>query len=234
MKNFNKRYRHENLNWKEIIRRETEKSPITYFPTEDGKDVYPYAILPFERKCSPTYLSAVREGLLYMLEEELERADTVVLPEAKGFPFAYVFSDIGLYIAFARKRDYRLPNQIRIERRKAYKECNDNEMFIVGIEGDEKVVIADSIFSSGSTAIGIIRALMEQTDCEILGGGAVYERGDGIKRIRKETGYEAKGLARLEIENGKPKIKKFFDEEELSPFLLEGRVNKSRNRKLDK
>jgi adenine/guanine phosphoribosyltransferase-like PRPP-binding protein len=213
MKNYYKKHRHENLNWKKVMEKETRNSPITYFPKEDGNGFYPYVVLPFERECSPQYLRAVREGFLYMLEEELERADTVILPEAKGFTFAYVFSDLGLNIAFARKRDYRLPNQIRIKQRKAYKgECN--EMFIVGMNKDEKVIISDSIISSGNTMIGIIKGLEEQTNCEIVGIGAVYERGDGIKRIKEETGYEAKGLARLEIENGKPKIKKFFDEDE--------------------
>ncbi|GEM_PF-1934184 len=214
MKNYYKRHRYENLDWREVIKRDTENSPITYFPKENGNGFYPYVVLPFERECPAQYLSAVRKGFLYMFEKELERADTVILPEAKGFPFAYVFSDLGLNIAFARKRDYRLPNQIRIKQRKAYKgECD--EMFIVGMNKDEKVIISDSIISSGNTMIGIIKALEEQTNCEIVGIGAVYERGDGIERIKEETGYLAKGLARLEIENGKPKIIKFFDEKNI-------------------
>ncbi|MEM4625721.1 MAG: hypothetical protein QXJ28_03095, partial [Candidatus Pacearchaeota archaeon] len=38
--------------WKRIIKETTESCRITYFPTEDGKGVYPYVILPSESEWS--------------------------------------------------------------------------------------------------------------------------------------------------------------------------------------
>lgn len=209
--------------WKDVIREETERCEITYFPTEDGKGTYPYVILPSESVWSPKYRKAIKEGMLCMLKEEIEQTDAILLPEAKGFPLTYIFGDLDLEFVFARKRDYKLDDQIRINQRKAYKSDNNNEMFIVrsrnngiGLRGDENIIIAETIISSGETICSIIEALRSQTECNIVGIGAIYERGNGIEHIRERTGYEAKGLARLEVielENGllKPYIPYFWD-----------------------
>lgn len=232
------KYRHIYLNsieelinsqddWKRIIKETTEKCRVTYFPTEDGKGIYPYVILPSESTWSLPYRMAVKKGMFYMLQKEIEEADAILLPEAKGFPLTYIFGDLNLNIIFTRKRDYRLEDQVRINQKKAYKSGN-NEMFIVkarknnggeysiGLRGDENILIAETIISSGETICSIIEALKSQTDCKIVGIGAIYERGEGIENIRKRVGYEAKGLARLEVieRNGEiiPYIPYFWDE----------------------
>lgn len=214
------------IEWKRIIKEETERCRITYFPKEDGNGIYPYVILPSESVWPFRYRMAVKIGMLDMLREEIEEANAVLLPEAKGFPLTYIFGDLeDLDFIFIRKRDYRLSpeDQVRINQRKAYKSGNNNEMFIVksdgrenGLNGDEKVVIAETIISSGETICSIVEALKSQTDCKIVGIGAIYERGNGIENIMEKTGYRAKGLARLEVieENGilKPHIPYFWDE----------------------
>ncbi|MEM5826322.1 MAG: hypothetical protein QXM64_02960 [Candidatus Aenigmatarchaeota archaeon] len=210
--------------WKRIIKETTESCRITYFPTEDGKGVYPYVILPSESEWSLAYRKAVKEGMLQMLQEEIEKANALLLPEAKGFPLAYIFGDSDLKFIFVRKRDYHLPDQVCITQRKAYKSGNNNEMFIVrsqngslGLRGDENILIAETIISSGETVCSIIDALKSQTDCNIVGIGAIYERGNGIEYIMKRTGHEAKGLARLEViefstGEKRPYIPYFWDE----------------------
>lgn len=220
--------------WKKVIKEETENCRITYFPTEDGSGCYPYVILPTECLMTPRYREAVKIGMLGMLHEELNKADTILLPEAKGFPLTYIFENgeeiNKVNIVFIRKRDYRLSDQVVIEQKKAYKSSEDNHMYIVrsdgrnnGLKGNEKVVIAETIISSGNTICSLINALREQTDCKIVGIGSIYERGDGIERIRDKTGYEAKGLARLEVieENGivRPLIPYFYDEKENIPKI---------------
>ena len=211
--------------WKRIIKEVTESCRITYFPKEDGSGEYPYVITPSESRWPYKYMQAVKQGLRYMLAEELREADAVLLIEAKGYPLTCVVDGLPLDIIFARKRDYKIQDQIKIHQRKAYKTNGNNELFIVcsdyrdnGLRGDEKLLILETIISSGETVCSTIKELRNSTDCEILGVGAIYERGDGIEHIKEEVNVDAKGFARLEVieENGivKPHIPYFWDERE--------------------
>lgn len=68
-------------------------------------------------------------------------------------------------------------------------------------------LIIEDMISSGGTLVAAIKALKVY---EIAGIGSVYERGDGMERIKKETGQKAKGLMRLEIKNGRPLAPRFW------------------------
>lgn len=170
---------------------------MTTFPTEDGKGTYPYVILPFDSRVTPRFLNAVIEGLREMLKDEIKKATTIVLPEAKGFLLTPLAEATGLDIVLIRKRNYRTPKQIVIKQRKAYRE-GKTIMYCVGLKKDDKPLIIDDIVSSGGTQISIIKTF-EEHGFDIVGVGTVYERGDGIKNIKKETGYTVKALARLEV-----------------------------------
>jgi adenine/guanine phosphoribosyltransferase-like PRPP-binding protein len=187
------------LDWQCIIKEETEKCRVTTFPTADGKSTYPYVILPFESRFPAIYLKSVITGMKVMLKDELKEATTIVLPEAKGFLLSPLSEATGLDVTLVRKRDYRIPGQLVIKQTKIYKDKEgENLMFCVGLKKDDKPLIVDDIFSSGGSAISIGKSF-EEYGYEIVGFGAVYERGNGMENVEKETGYTAKGLARLEV-----------------------------------
>ncbi|MDI6826432.1 MAG: phosphoribosyltransferase family protein [Candidatus Aenigmarchaeota archaeon] len=196
------------LDWQKIIKEEIEKCEMTTFLTEDGKGTYPYVILPFDGRIKPKFMKAVIKGMTLMLKDEIKRATTILLPEAKGFLLTPLIETTGLDLALVRKRNYRTPNQIIIKQTKAYKE-GENLMYCIGLKKGDVPLIVDDIISSGGTQISIINALKKH-GFDIAGVGSVFERENGVENIKKETGYDAKVLARLEIINNKPVISKIF------------------------
>ena len=185
------------FDWREVIKEETEKCQMTTFPTEDGKSTYPYIILPFESRITKRFIKAVVEGMTEMLTAEIEKATAIVLPEAKGFLLSPIADATGLDLALIRKRDYRMPNQVAFEQRKGYKEKEGKTfMYCIGLKKGDKPLIIDDIISSGLTHISIINGL-KGSGFDIAGIGIVYERGNGIENVKKETGFTVKALARL-------------------------------------
>lgn len=191
------------LDWKLIIKEETERGGMTSFPTEDGKGIYHYVILPFDSRIKPSFLKAIIQGMTTMLKEEIKKASTIVLPEAKAFLLTPIAEATGLDLTLIRKRNYRTPNQIVIEQKKAYKDKEgQNYLYCVGLKKDDKVLIVDDFVSSGGTQISTIKSLKDN-GFDIVGAATVYERGNGIEEVKRQTGHSIKGLVRLEVINKK-------------------------------
>jgi len=198
------------LDWQSIIKQETENCQLTSFPTEDGKSTYPYVILPFESRLTKRFIKAVVKGMTEMLADEIEKATTIVLPEAKGFLLSPIADATGLDLALIRKRDYRTPNQVAFKQRKSFKEKQGKTfMYSVGLKKNDLPLIVDDIISSGLTHTSIINGL-KKSGFDIVGIGTVYERGNGIENVKKETGFEIKSLTRFDIINSRPVITKFY------------------------
>jgi adenine phosphoribosyltransferase len=193
------------MNWKKIIKRETENSRMTIFQTPEGKE-YHYVILPFESRMSHEFRNAMLEGLEFMLKDELKKADTILALEAKGFFPAVLFAQkFKKDLAIVRKRDYKIKSQIKINQKKAY---GEGTLYCVGLKKSDKILIIDDIISSGGTLITTIKALKGYN---IVGIASVYERNKGSKILERETGLKAKSLAKFEVLNGRPKIKSFYN-----------------------
>jgi len=196
------------LDWQKIIKEEIEKCEMTTFPTEDGKGTYPYIILPFDGRVTPRFMRAVMEGMNLMLKDELKKATTILLPEAKGFFLTPLIEISGLDLVLVRKRNFNKPNQIMIEQTKAYK-LGENVMYCVGLKKGDVPLIIDDIISSGGTQISIINALKKH-GFDLAGIASIFDRGNGVNMIKEKTGYDTKVLARLEIINNKPVVSKIF------------------------
>jgi adenine/guanine phosphoribosyltransferase-like PRPP-binding protein len=195
-----------NTDWREIIKQETERCKITTYPTPDGKDTYQYLILPFESRMVPRFLRAIVQGLSYLLYDELDRTDTILLPEAKAFLLTPLALDLGIDAVAIRKRDYKLPYQITFTQTKAYQDgAKGSFMHCVALKKDDRHFLLEDTISSGGTVIGIVNELKKK-GYELVGIGSVYERGDGVKNIMNATGYYPKSLARFDIINGKPSV----------------------------
>ncbi|MFH0889769.1 MAG: hypothetical protein V1836_01330 [Candidatus Aenigmatarchaeota archaeon] len=192
--------------YEDIIRSETEKSRMTKFLTVSN-DTYDYAILPLERRMTHKFRNAVADALLYMLEEELKNSNVILLPEAKAFLLTTFADKTGLTVVPIRKRDYRIPDQITIEQKKAYKGAAD--MFCVGLERGDRPLLVEDTISSGGTAMAVESA-MRRSGFPLVGIGTLYARGDGVENILKKTGYVAKAYARFEVLDNMPRITSFY------------------------
>ncbi len=197
------------LDYKQIIKRETERCRVTTFPTEDGKSTYPYVILPYESRMTAEFQEAVITGVTDMLKEELKATNSILLPEAKAFLLSPVAREARKDLVLVRKRDYRLPDQIVVQQEKAYK--GRSLMYCVGLEKGDYPLILDDIVSSGGTEIAMIQAL-EAAGFRVAGVGTVYERGEGREVVKKQTGHDVKSLVRLELVNDKPVVPRFYGE----------------------
>jgi len=197
----------ENELWKKIMKEETARCKITSFSTQSGEK-YPYVILPFDSRISVDFQWAVVEGLSTILEKEIKNSDAILAIEAKGFiPACWIAQKYGKDLIIVRKRDYKIPSQIKIEQMKAY---GKDILYCVGLKKGLKLMIIEDMISSGGTIIGVAEAI-KKYGCKLAGIGSVYERGDGMGQIEK-AGYRAKGLARLEIIDNKPVIARFCTE----------------------
>ncbi len=195
------------LDFKKIIKEETESCQTTTFLSEDGKSTYRYVILPFESRMSLEFQEAIIQGMINMLMQELKAANTILLPEAKAFLLSPIAREARKDLVLIRKRDYHVPDQVVIQQEKAY--AGKSLMYCVGLEKGDSPLILDDIVSSGGTEIAVIRSL-KVLGFEIAGVGTVYERGNGIETVKKETGYSVKGLVRLELINDKPRVPRFY------------------------
>jgi len=193
------------MNWKTVIREETENSGIVMFPaTGKKKKFYPYVILPFESRMSVAFQKSVIAALTKLLKTELKQATCILLPEAKAFLISAFAEKLKKEIVLIRKRDYHVKGQMVIKQEKAYKEKKRGDIFYcVGLNPGDRPILIDDMVSSGKTMIGIIKALLKK-GVKPVGIATFYERSDGLKNIKKETGFNVKAVARLEIIDEKP------------------------------
>jgi len=195
--------------YEKIIKEATEGCIMTEF--DDGKGgSYPYCILPIESRFEPEFMMAVADGMIDMLNAELGKSTCLTVPEAKAFLVApLIIARTGLPIVVLKKnRDYKVPGQVIIEQcDHAYK--GESTFFATGFRNGDRPLIIDDMISSGLTDIGIIPVLNGR-GYHVVGVGSLYERGDGIVKIKDATGYDAKGLVRLEIIEGRPFVPYFW------------------------
>jgi adenine/guanine phosphoribosyltransferase-like PRPP-binding protein len=197
-------------NWERTIREETEKCKVTTLGDKGKK--YLYGILPLESRFDPRYLDAVTRGLTLMLNDELARANVIVGIEAKGFVITPLLANQCKkdWVAI-RKRDYKTSNQVVFIHKTPY--GKKEKLFCVGLKKGDKVLLVDDIISGGGTITSVVNGL--KNNYELVGVGTLYDRGNGRKIIKKETGISPKSLATIDVANGKVKVLRFYPENNL-------------------
>jgi len=191
--------------WLELL----DGKKVLYYIYVLGKP--PYRSMPSER--FPSYSRTLRDGASALLGiANTTDADKLVVPEAMGFhvggilsamtekPFIPVAKETGKakrYVDDVSKRE--VEGRISIKKATGYAVT---EMFVYGLEPGDKVVLIDTIISTGGTAVGIIKGLKEY-GIEVLDFASYVTKVDykGHERIREETGIEAKSLLDLRIKN---------------------------------
>jgi adenine phosphoribosyltransferase len=167
--------------------------------------------MPSER--FPLHAKTLREGASALIGvTDVEEADKIIVPEAMGFHIGGVLSAITgkPFIPIAREtgkmRRYvddvsgrELGERISIYKSTGYEVT---EMFVYGLKPGDKVILIDTIISTGGTGIGIIKGLRKE-GIKVLDFAAYVMKVDyhGGEKIEKETGIEPKSLINLSIKD---------------------------------
>ena len=122
--------------------------------------------------------------------------DYIVTMEAMGIHIAAVMGHLtDIPYNIIRKREYGLDGETRIIQKTGY---GGSDMYLNGVKEGDIVMIVDAVISTGNTMVAVINALRSR--------GAIVKdivcaigRGDGIRNVMTETGYEVKTLACIDI-----------------------------------
>jgi len=180
---------------------------ILYYIYVLGKP--PYHSMPSER--FPVYARALREGATAILGiTDIAKADKLVVPEAMGFHVGGVLSAITgkQFVPIAKEtgtsKRYaddvtgrEVDGRVSIRKSTGYAEA---EMFVYGLRRGDRVVVIDTIISTGGTAVAIIKELRSR-GIEVLDFASYVSKVDygGDSRIVEETGIEPRSLVNLSI-----------------------------------
>jgi adenine phosphoribosyltransferase len=135
---------------------------------------------------------------------DLSDIDKILGIESMGIPLATALSlETEIPFEIIRKRKYDLPGEVSVYQETGYSKGN---LYINYLNKGEKVIIVDDIVSTGGTLIATINAL-KKIGIEILHVIPIVEKYDGKKTVEKETGIPLLTLVRLDIIDGKIKVK---------------------------
>ncbi|MFH0860298.1 MAG: hypoxanthine/guanine phosphoribosyltransferase [Candidatus Altiarchaeota archaeon] len=182
----------------EMLKKSLEEAPVM------KRGEYSYFIHPLTDaipRIQPELLDEVAEAIIENSEMDV---DTILTMEAMGIHIAAAISlKTGLPFNIIRKREYGLPGEVVLDQSTGY---SKGKMYINDIRKGDKVTIVDAVISTGGTLNAVIKGL-ERIGAEIKDIICVIERGDGVKKVMKETGYKVKTLVKIEVD-GNVKIVK--------------------------
>lgn len=124
------------------------------------------------------------------------RCDVIIAPEAMGIPIAVSLSlELGIPYVIVRKKRYGLPGELNVAQTTAY---SKSEMYINGIGKGDRVLIVDSVISTGGTMRAMIRGL-RKIGAEIVDILIAVDKGEGKEQLERELGIKIKTLVKIEV-----------------------------------
>jgi len=179
------------------LRESLERSPLVKMGD------YSYFVNPITDgvpSVDPLLLAEVIEGVKSLCAFN---CDLIVTPEAMGIPIAVPLSmSLGIPYTIVRKKRYDLPGEMALKASTGY---SKSELFINGVSRGCRIVIVDSVVSTGGTLSALIMTLRE-AGAEIVDVVVVVEKGDGRQSVEKETGIKVKAMVSVEISDGKVRV----------------------------
>ncbi len=147
--------------------------------------------------------------LLEEVVEEMMRignleCDKIVTAEAMGFPIATALSlKTRIPYTFIRKRSYGLVGEVSVQQITGY---SKSKMFINNINKNDRIVFVDDVISTGGTLKAVIKAL-QSIGAIIVDTIIVFEKVGIKEKLEKELGIEIKTLLKVEVVDGKVRIR---------------------------
>ena len=179
----------------ELLKESVANAPVVW------KEGYPYFVHPLSDgvpRQSAELLSAARD--LISENVDWDSIDIILGVEAMGIPLAAALClSSGKPLVVGRKRAYGLPGEVAIDQSTGY---SKGQIFLNDIEVGARVLIVDDVVSTGGTLHPILRAI-EACGAIVQDCWIVFEKGDGMNKIRSEGEWSLNSLVKIEMIDGK-------------------------------
>ena len=117
-----------------------------------------------------------------------------------GIPLAAALClSSGKPLVIGRKRQYGLPGEVSIDQSTGY---SKGEIYLNDIDAEARVLVVDDVVSTGGTLLPILRAL-DQSKAVVQDCWIVFEKGEGMNKIRTEGNWPLNSLVRIEMQGDK-------------------------------
>ena len=178
----------------ELLKESVANAPVVW------KEGYPYFVHPLSDgvpRQSADLLAAARD--LISENVDWDCIDIILGIEAMGIPLAAALClSSGKPLVVGRKRAYGLPGEVAIDQSTGY---SKGQIFLNDIAPGTRVLIVDDVVSTGGTLHPILKAIDSNgaivQDCWI-----VFEKGDGMNKIRSEGEWPMNSLVRIDMIDG--------------------------------
>ena len=183
----------------EKVKKSLKKSPIV------KKGDYDYFVNPISDgvpAMEPKVLNELTEAIAEHVDLDV---DKIVAIEAMGIHLATALSlKTNLPFVVIRKRQYGLEGEEEIFQKTGY---GSSQLYINDLKAGEKIILIDDVVSTGGTLISVLNA-MKDLDIDIKATIAVIEKGEGRKKVEKETGIPIFSVVKLDVVDGRVVIEK--------------------------
>jgi adenine phosphoribosyltransferase len=161
---------------------------------------YQYFVNPLTAgvpEINPEIIKEICDSIISSVE--IKKVDIILTIESMGIHIASVLSQMtGIPFNIVRKKSQQTADEIILKQLTGYGTSN----LYMTLSKNKKVLIVDSVISTGGTLIAIIDGL-KKLNADIIDIICVIERGDGVKKVKEKTGYDIKTLERICIKDGK-------------------------------
>ena len=179
----------------ELLKDSVIKAPVVW------KEGYPYFVHPLSDgvpRQSAELLTAAHD----LISENVDwnSIDIILGIEAMGIPLAAALClSSGKPLVIGRKRQYGLPGEVSIDQSTGY---SKGEIYLNDIDAGARVLVVDDVVSTGGTLLPILRAL-DQSKAVVQDCWIVFEKGEGMNKIRTEGNWPLNSLVRIEMQGDK-------------------------------
>jgi len=186
-----------------LLKNALEKAPVV------KRGDYFYFINPLQGVSTPLQPDLLMEIARAIVSIADLNVDRIVTVEVMGIHISTLVSCLtGLPLVVIRKKKFGLPGEVEITSEESYRKIAKEEevkLYINSIRRGDRVLIIDDLMSEGGTVIGMIKGL-QKAGAIVKDIVVVINRGGGLQRVKKETGYDVKTLADVEVRGGKVHI----------------------------
>lgn len=179
----------------ELLKDSVLKAPVVW------KEGYPYFVHPLSDgvpRQTAELLTAAHD--LVSENVDWDSVDIILGIEAMGIPLAAALClSSGKPLVIGRKRQYGLPGEVAIDKSTGY---SKGEIYLNDIDAGARVLIVDDVVSTGGTLLPILKAL-DQSGAVVQDCWIVFEKGEGMNKIRTEGDWPLNSLVRIEMQGDK-------------------------------
>ncbi len=172
-----------------------------------GKNFLILPLFNHSEPTSPQILQTAVNAVIDVIDWRSHNKITTIVSEEESGGFLAVCVALQRNIPFtlAKQNPFHIPGEISIKFAMSYN--SEMTLHLNGVRKGENVVLIEDFIDSGGTMIALIQALQiaGATISDIVALGEKVNAG-GVKRVKKETGYDVKTIVRVDTSKKKSKV----------------------------